>query len=70
MTTEEFKSFVQWFEKRDIDTMDDFILKMARFPKAIREVLNRKSPKLEEQITPDQMEALFVWLNREDGAQA
>ena len=55
MTTEEFKSFLQWFEKRDIDTMDDFILKMARFPK---------------QITPDQMEALFVWLNREDGAQA
>ncbi len=70
MTTDEFKSFLQWFEKRDIDTMDDFILKMTRFPKAIREVLNRKSPTLDEQITSDQMEALFVWLNRDDGAQA
>tara|TARA_Y100001938_G_C7873415_1_gene321430 strand:- start:247 stop:459 length:213 start_codon:yes stop_codon:yes gene_type:complete len=70
MTKDEFTSFLKWFEKRDIDTMDEFIIKMARFPKPIREVLNRKCPTLKEQITPDQMEALFIWLSREDSAQA
>jgi len=43
---------------------------MGRFPEPIIEILNRKSPALKQQITSDQMEALFVWLNREDGAQA